>query len=107
MTRAIDNYIEKHGKELRQNGYGVIRGKLLKEFKLLISENGGNETDFVTKTTALGVFEFRAFLNLAMLMTESDRARVVRQAILDIVLDTINKRTGGGAKYINQRDGTY
>jgi len=102
--RTIDNYIEKHGEELRQNGYEVIRGKLLKELKMLICENGGNETDFVTKTTALGVFDFRAFLNLAMLMTESDRARVIRQAILDIVLDTINKRTGGGTKYINQRD---
>ncbi len=52
----------------------------------------------------LGVFDFRAFLNLAMLMTESEQARLMRRAILDIVLDTINQRTGGGTKYINQRD---
>lgn len=52
----------------------------------------------------LGVFDFRAFLNLAMLMQESERARLLRQAILDIVVDTINQRTGGGTKYINQRD---
>jgi len=28
----------------------------------------------------------------------------LRKAILDIVIDTINRRTGGGTKYINQRD---
>ena len=39
-----------------------------------------------------------------MLLTESETARVLRQTILDIVIDTINKRTGGGTKYINQRD---
>lgn len=102
--RTIDNYIEKYGDELRQNGYEVIRGKPLAELKLLISENSADEMDFVTKTTVLGIFDFRAFLNIAMLMTESERARLLRQAILDIVIDTINKRTGGGTKYINQRD---
>ena len=30
--------------------------------------------------------------------------RVLRQVMLDIVIDTINSRTGGGTKYINQRD---
>jgi hypothetical protein len=63
-----------------------------------------HEIDFVTKTTVLGVFDFRSFLNLAMLVSESERAKLLRQAILDIVVDTINQRTGGGTKYINQRD---
>ncbi|WP_218188300.1 hypothetical protein [Desulfosarcina cetonica] len=39
-----------------------------------------------------------------MLITESERARLLRQMMLDIVIDTINQRTGGGTKYINQRD---
>ena len=39
-----------------------------------------------------------------MLMRESERAGLLRKAILDIVIDTINRRTGGGTKYINQRD---
>jgi len=39
-----------------------------------------------------------------MLVSESERAKLLRQAILDIVIDTINSRTGGGTKYINQRD---
>lgn len=55
-------------------------------------------------TPQLGIFDFRAFLNLAMLLVESERAKLLRQVILDIVIDTINKRTGGGTKYINQRD---
>lgn len=64
------------------------------------------ETDFgnISKSPQLGIFDFRAFLNLAMLITESERARVLRQMIQDIVIDTINQRTGGGTKYINQRD---
>jgi hypothetical protein len=102
--RTVDNYIERSGDELRQNGYEVIRGKRLKTLKLAVLKTGGNETDFVTKTTVLGVFDFRAFLDLAMLMVESERARLLRQAILDIVIDTINERTGGSTKYINQRD---
>ena len=39
-----------------------------------------------------------------MLIAESEKARVLRQVILDIVIDTINQKTGGGTKYINQRD---
>lgn len=102
--RTINNYIESNGDELRQSGYEVIRGKRLAEFKLAIGEVFGKETDFLTKTTVLGIFDFRAFLNLAMLMSEGDRARIVRQAMLDIVIDTVNLRAGGNTKYINQRD---
>ena len=58
----------------------------------------------VNKSPQVGVFNFRAFLDLAMLLTESDRAKSLRSVILDIVIDTVNKKTGGGTKYINQRD---
>ena len=103
--RTIDNYIEKYGEELRQNGYEVLRGKRLKMLKISVHELDVNETDFVNiKVPQLGIFDFRAFLNIAMLITESERARLLRQMILDIVIDTINQRTGGGTKYINQRD---
>ena len=56
--RTIDNYIEKFGEELRQNGYEVLRGNRLKSLKLEISRQGVNETDFVTKTTVLDIFGF-------------------------------------------------
>lgn len=106
--RTIDNYISKHESELKQNGYEILRGKSLQEFKIALKEQFVDETDFIGKNLhnihALGIFDFRAFLNLAMLITESERARILRQAILDIVIDTINQRTGGGTKYINQRD---
>lgn len=105
--RTIDNYIEKYGEELRKNGYEILRGKRLNSLKLAISAKGGNETDFVTKTTVLGVFDFRAFLNIGMLIGEGERARLLRKMILDIVIDTINQRTGGGTKYINQRDENF
>ena len=106
--RTIDNYLSKYESELKHNGYEVLRGKSLQDFKMAINEQFDNETGFVgknlNKITMIGIFDFRAFLNLAMLITESERARVLRQAMLDIVIDTINQKTGGGTKYINQRD---
>ncbi len=105
-SRTVDNYLAKFDDELRHNGYEVIRGKRLKELKLAINEQDVDENRFVDirKAPQVGIFDIRAFLNLAMVMSDSERARLLRQAILDIVIDTINQRTGGGTKYINQRD---
>lgn len=103
-VRTIERYLEKYGDELRLNGYEVLRGKRLKSFKLTIKEQFDTDIGVGIKTQQLGIFDFRAFLNIAMLLTESERARVLRQTILDIVIDTINQRTGGSTKYINQRD---
>jgi hypothetical protein len=105
--RTIENCLEKNEKELSKNGYEVLKGKRLIDLKLLLSRDFGSEIDFVTKTTVLGIFNFRAFLNIAMLLSDSEKARELRSVILDIVIDTINKRTGGGTKYINQRDEDY
>jgi hypothetical protein len=104
--RTVENYLEKHHEELARNGYEVLKGKRLKDIKLAIQALDATEIDFgsMSKVSQLSVLDFRAFLNLAMLMTESERAGVLRRAILDIVIDTINARTGGGTKYINQRD---
>ncbi len=102
--RTIDNYLERYEKELSKNGYEVLKGKRLVDFKLVVSRDFGNEIDFVTKTTVLGIFNFRAFLNIAMLLSDSGKAKELRSVMLDIVIDTINKRTGGNTKYINQRD---
>lgn len=104
--RTVENYLEQNAEELARNGYEVITGNRLKTLKLAMQRLDDHETDFgmIGKTARLGVFDFRAFLNLAMLMRESERAGLLRKAILDIVIDTINQRTGGGTKYINQRD---
>lgn len=104
--RTVDNYLEKYGEELRQNGYELLKGKRLQAFRLTIQGGFARETGFVSKSMLrqLGIFDFRAFLNLAMLMSESERAGLLRKAILDIVIDTINRRSGGATRYINQRD---
>ncbi|MDA3939911.1 MAG: DNA-binding protein [Spirochaetia bacterium] len=104
--RTIENYISKYDEELMLNGYEVLRGKRLQDIKLAMSSLDDTETDFgiIKKVARLAVFDFRSFLNLAMLITEGEKARLLRQTILDIVIDTINKKTGGATKYINQRD---
>ena len=104
--RTVENYLEHNAEELARNGYEVLKGNRLKTLKSSIQGLDVPETDFgnISKAPQLGVLDFRAFLNLAMLLTESERAGLLRKAILDIVIDTINRRTGGGTKYINQRD---
>lgn len=101
--RTISRYIEQNNEELSANGYEVLKGKRLKAF-IDAANNSGKDINVPTKTTVLGVFDFRAFINMAMLLSESEKARALRQLILDIVIDLINRKTGGGTKYINQRD---
>ncbi len=106
--RSIDNVIAKHFDELSNNGYDVISSNRLIQYKLATEEHFNDEANFVVKTkSSLGIFNFRAFINIAMLLSRSERAKEVRSIVLDIVLDTINKRTGGATKYINQRDSDF
>ena len=102
--RTIGNCLKRNESELQKNGYEVLRGNRLKTFKLAFEDSFVKEINFLHKTRNVGVFNFRAFINLAMLLSRSDVAREVRSLVLDIVIDTINKRTGGNTKYINQRD---
>ena len=100
---TIDRYLLQYGEELKHNGYILSKGKQLKEFKLqfahLINE--------ASKTTQLGLFNFRSFLNIGMMLTDSEKAKIVRSIILDVVIATINGKTGGGTKFINRRDINY
>lgn len=102
--RSINSSLQQNDQELRSNGYDVIKGNRLKLFKLAAIDGDVKEVNFPNKTPQLGIFNFRAFINIAMLLNKSERAREVRSLVLDIVIDTINKRTGGNTKYINQRD---
>lgn len=102
--RTIERYLEANEEELKINGYEVLKDKRLKEFKFLVKDIEVSDINVAHSTANLGIFNFRAFLNLGMLLTESDKARVLRSIVLDIALDTINQRTGGKTKYINQRD---
>jgi hypothetical protein len=97
---TIDRYLSQNEDELRHNGYINLKGKALKAFKdefgWMLSEGA--------KAPQLGVFNFRSFLNLGMLLTESEKAKALRSKILDIVIDTLNQKLGGSTKYINQRE---
>jgi len=84
-ARTIERYIRNHKDELGNNGYRVLKGKSLKIFKLRYV----SDTDVGDKAPSIGVFNFRAILNLAMVLTESERAREIRSRTLDIVLDVI------------------
>ena len=101
--RTITNCLNAHEEELKRNGYRVIKGKELKELKLQYVK----EIDFPNKMPQLGLFDFRSFLNIGMLLTTSEKAKQVRSLMLDIVISVINEKTGGGTKYINRRDRNY
>lgn len=98
--RTVTNCLNANEAELKFNGYKLLQGNELKEFKLQF----GEEISFPTKTTVLGVFDFRSFLNLGMLLTTSEKAKKLRAMMLDVVIATINAKTGGGTTYINWRD---
>lgn len=120
--RTLTNYLQRYEEEIKHNGYEVIKGLKLKEFKeqfghliTKVDDFEQRETDFplLTETLdnqsksrlkALAVFNFRSFLNLGMLLTDSERAKALRSAMLDIVIDTMNERLGGTTKFINQRE---
>ena len=101
--RTIERYLEKYSDELSANGYILCKGKRLKELKLQFA----HVINVGSKTTQLGLFNFRSFLNMGMLLTESEQAKKIRSLILDFVIATINEKTGGGTKYINRRDINY
>lgn len=101
--RTIKRYVQAYGDELRANGYFLSEGNSLKELKLHFV----GDINVPKFTRQLGVFSFRAFLNIGMLLTESEKAKQLRTRILDIVITTINSRAGGGTKYINWRDRDY
>jgi hypothetical protein len=121
-ARTLTNVINANEAEIKHNGYQVIKGQKLKEFKELFGHlltdselDSQKETDFplsaesqdnqgFKRLKSLAIYNFRAFLNIGMLLTESENAKKLRSTILDIVIDTLNKKTGGSTKYINQRD---
>lgn len=105
-VRTIERYISAYSDELKENGYEILSGKRLREFIASIASQDVTDTNVgnISKAPKLGIFDFRAFLNIGMLLVESENARILRKAMLDVVIDLINQKTGGSTKYINQRD---
>lgn len=108
--RTVERYINSNQEELTANGYEILKGERLKDFLFCINNqdvpdiNVGNISN---RTPQIAIFDFRAFLNLSMLLVESTPAKSLRQLILDIVIDFINQKSGGTTKYINQRDSDF
>ncbi len=123
--RTIERVVENHKGELIDSGYEVYAGRKLKDFKeriisFVLDEKRNNdvpdirvgniiqlfenEIDSILRSPQLSVFTYKAFLNLGMLLTGSEKAQKLRSAILDIVIDVLNKKLGGQTKYINQRE---
>lgn len=105
--RTIDRYLNSHADELKANGYHILKGKGLKNIKLAYVDDTDVADIIDPKAPSLGVFSFRSVLNMAMLVTESQRAKAIRSRLLDIVLDVVAEKAGGHTKYINQRDQDY
>ena len=103
-VRTVERYISTNIQELSSNGYELLKGARLKAFIEEYNNHFATDINVGHKIRSLSVFDFRAFLNMAMLLAESDNARIMRKMILDIVIDLVNQKSGGGTKYINQRD---
>lgn len=121
-VRTVERLLENYGAELNESGYELFTGIRLKELRLAFNNAVTVGNDYVTdidvgdilelpenelinpKTPSIGIFTYKSFLNVGMLLVGSERAKELRSAILDIVIDVLNKRLGGSAKYINQRE---
>ena len=106
-VRTVERYISSYSEELTANGFELLKGKRLADFIDAYNITFATDINVARKIRSMSVFDFRAFLNMAMLLAESERARALRQLMLDVVIDLINRKTGGGTKYINQRDKDY
>lgn len=119
-SRTIERLLENFSKELSENGYELFKGsrlRLLKEaFLQKVKSNDVSDTYvgditqvsendiFSSSAPSVGIFTFKSVLNIGMLLTSSEKAKQVRSAILDIVIDVLNKKLGGATKFINQRE---
>ncbi len=106
---TLVRYLTANSEELLSNGYKVYKGQKLKEIKDLFDLTGIDAGQINPKTPNLGLFNFKAFLNLAMLLKEGDKAREVRSLILNTVIGVLDKNLGNSKqrKFINQKDGTW
>ncbi|CAN5341828.1 hypothetical protein BH10ACI1_BH10ACI1_09830 [soil metagenome] len=112
--RTIERLLEQHGDELVSSGYELITGKRLKDFKDALAQLSDIDVAQLSladinelvglRTASLGLFTFKSFLNVGMLLTVSERAKRLRGAILNIVIDFLNEKLGGTTKFVNQRE---
>ncbi len=104
-TRTIDRLLENNTKELQDNGYEVFKGTQLKNFKMVLGQfilDSKNNIDSlnqvlkkINKASILGVFTFKALLNIGMLLKNSIKAQMLRGYIINFVVNSLNKKLVG------------
>lgn len=102
-VRTVRRYLSQFGDELRESGYIDLENEALDLWKGQFA----SDTDVTRKITNLGVFNFKALLNIGFLLRESEKARVLRGLVLNLVINIVAKRAGGDTKFINQREDSY
>lgn len=101
--RTIRRYLTQSGDELRESGYIVLENETLDLWRSKFDE----DIDVLIKTRRVGLFNFKSLLNLGFLLRESEKARVLRGLVLNLVINIVSKRAGGDTKFINQREDSY
>mgnify|MGYP000158346546 CR=1 FL=1 len=101
--RTIRRLIEDNREEFEKNGYRNLRDEELAMFRNFVKD----KNVLNKKTRIISVFNFKAFLNAGMLLKGSEKARILRQLLLDTTIAIIHEKTGGDVKYINQRDENF
>lgn len=90
---VIQDYTVRFQDELFQNGFTTLRGDDFSDF-LTVSRN------IDPSTQELSVFTFKAFLDLAFLLPDNEKASHLRCVALIVMTDVINLGIGGSAIYL-------
>ena len=90
---VIQDYTVRYQEELSQNGFTVFRGDELADFLT-------KSHSIAPSTQELPVFTFKAFLDLAFLLSDNEKASHLRCVALGVMTDVINLGIGGGAIYL-------
>lgn len=77
-NETIEKVVQRHRKELTENGYRVLRGT---EYSSFVTDNLSAANP---KARSVALFNRRTILNVGQLLTESDVARRVRTYLLDV-----------------------
>ena len=65
-----------------------------KDINVLTILHQAENEELSTKVSSLGIFTLKAFLNLGMLLTESEKTKQLRALILYVVIHVLNKKMG-------------
>jgi hypothetical protein len=104
-TRTIEQVINNHREELQESGYRILSSRELNALRAAgVTEKNFGNLDFVPR---LAVFNFKAFLNIGILLTGSEKAKILRNLVFNTAIEVVNRKAGGNTKFINQRDENY